>query len=178
MITVLGHRRTCVCLLGCCGVLMSFTANAAEKAVGFPKSILGYYVMGSVIEDGAQCKKDGWSDRPETSADNSADEAPRVQLRVSDKDWNYHGAGANVICRVLKVSRPTNKNPIPGYEFVGPWLRPSEPVYKVDVECFDEGTVGRHTIMARSVEVGNKKMLLETDLRSGVTEVWAACEMD
>lgn len=160
------------------GLLAMACIAQAEPPTVLPDSYYGYYVYASDVNDGSRCKRDELTptEEVERRPENSDDHIGFI-LKVTSKELNYNGIGTHVSCKIEKVYRPENRNKHTSYadKYVGPWLRPFDPVYTVELNCFDEGERSRFREMLRLIRLGSKTRLLETN-PSLVTDAWAKCE--
>jgi hypothetical protein len=139
-----------------------------------PQEIVGYYVLASDINDGSKCTQKDWTDAEILEGQQQPPEPRAGQMRVLANSIEYKGIALHGGCDITGISRPRARGGKPS-EYVGPWLRPRDRVYEVQATCFDEGEKSRKRLMFRSVRLGAGKVLLDTDLQSGVTEIWAYC---
>lgn len=155
-------------LHGSASVLLATSALGEAKKVPFPDAWSGDYVIALASASERRCSDS-------EGADDDEDYIQKLRMKLTSDQLSYSGPGVHVTCHINRVSRQTTKNHVPGFEYVGPWLRPQEPVYAFDVECIDDAVVGKHRLMSRLVEIGEKTVFLETNLRTGVTEAWVKC---
>lgn len=156
----------------CFGI--AFSAQA-EPSIALPQSFHGYYVYASEINDGSRCRKDEQTPTGELerSPENPEDHVG-FQMTITSSEIRYDGIGTHVLCNIEKVYRPENKDKR-YFKYVGSWLRPFDPIYVLNLRCFDEGTTSRSSQMFRLIRVGSSTVLLETE-KSLVTTAWAKCQ--
>lgn len=160
-------------------LLGSVSANSQDDNQ-MPDNWLGYYVLASKWNDGSNCKSNDWTDGNLLERSQSESQPVGFQLSLDRNQFRYLGVGLHVTCKIIEVERLRNPVRVNEWEpeYMGSWLRYGEPIYGVLRECTDEGTVGRHSAHLQQVNVGRRSLLLETDLRSNTTEVWARCDRD
>lgn len=161
--------------LGAAAIVAASFSAQAEPSVALPQQFYGYYVYASEINDGSRCKKDEQTPIRdlERNPENQNDHVG-FQMTIRSSEIHYDGIGTHVLCKIQRVYRPEDK-PSYGPKFVGPWLRPDDPVYMLDLTCFDEGTTSRGREMFRLIRLGSSIVLLETQ-KSLVTDAWAKCQ--
>jgi hypothetical protein len=136
----------------------------AEESIRLPQSFYGYYVYASEKNDGSNCNKN--EPTPSDELRNPEDPQVGYQMTITASAIRYDGIGTHVSCEIKRVYRPKNKRS---------WLRPDDPVYVLDLTCFDEGETSRFSEMFRLIRLGSSVVLLETN-KSLVTDAWAKCQ--
>jgi hypothetical protein len=153
------------------------TPAKAEPSIASPQEFHGYYVYASDINDGSRCKKGEPTPTEELErTPQNGEDIVGYQMTITASEIRYDGVGTHVSCNIQRVYRPENKNRRTSSQikYVGTWLRPFDPVYALNLRCFDEGETSRGNVMVRLVRLGSATILLETE-KSLVTNAWAKC---
>lgn len=176
---IMGGKMTKTRLIGLVIAISAalYSIAQAEPSIALPQSFYGDYVYASEINDGSRCKK---NEQTPTEELERQPEDPNnhvgFQMTITASEIRYDGIGTHVGCKIQRVYRPEQKRSSSyGPNFVAPWLRPLDPVYIVNLSCFDEGTTSRSSEMFRLIRLGSSTVLLESK-KDMVTDAWVKCQ--
>ena len=146
-----------MCQYSSSAALAQYSTKTVESA------FQGYYVIIRKQTNGGVCKASNWTSQDTLPA---IEMQPAPQMHVSSNEVLYYHGG--VRCEILGVRR--RKPTI----FVAGAGADSNLAIDVDLRCFDEGTVGRHTMTWRLMNLDQDEVLIEA--RSGrAPEAWVKC---
>ena len=141
-----------------CAFAVCFLCISGAIAQTVDPALQGYCVIARKETRGDICRSSDWTDLPMVEMESLP------QMRITGREVLYYQG--SVRCEVVRIA--PSKTPT----FVGGAAKSN--AANVDLRCFDEGTVGRHSVTWRMMNVGEESLLIKSR-RSWTPELWVKC---